>query len=1578
MAGEAPDTVSPDSTYLDKNEQRNVSATMQRILDGMSRDNPAAVEAAPPPPQPGEPGQPTVPDGPRGAYKNSIKPDPDPYKIPLSEAGNLPADQRRAYFSQWGLDVMKSTVHGAQEVPGQLIGGAFEGVRQVGSMLGDMGDWLDKNLPEAVVGSPEYQAEVNKKFREEHGKPLEFSSKNLLGVGGEAETGIGTFARGIGQFMVLYNPLIKAMQAGNVAKALASPLASGLSMFLGNDPTKPNLVGMITEKYPQLHGPITDFLATNGDDPQIVNRLRNMVEGVVGDRFANLIMKGLGAAATWQRVAPKTLPTSPEGVPRIGTGAAQEAAPLTPAQEAEFRNADELVTKAGGVPDASKPKFELKEKAKDLAETAIGNVPTTVAENLPPPGGAAEAGVRGVVAGAAKGAAKEAETATTRVYHGTNAEIQGPLASKPEEFMLDRSLGIHVSKDPAIANTFASKEGGHVIPLDINEQKFLPVEQPKYPVSGATKTDQVAIEQMVMKEAYKSDPEMLERYLTEARKIPPEEAKTAAADLAAGKTVKLSTEGDKEYTLDSFLNNYGGRPYNAADRGKAVQIARESWQQQGYDGLKYENTSPMETAGVKDKSSYVLFDAGKAGKPFAAQQKLAEVGTTAGPDVPGAVTGRAVVEATGKQTAEALKVGSLRDLDLKVNWENIDRGDLTGTIGEIASQLKDRISAAKRGEITLEGQKLLANQLGMSQEDLIARGIGQAYNAEQLTAAGMLLHASDERLYQLAQIASRPLANDADAFAINEAMTMHMALTEQFLGVAGEAGRALGALRQVHQMGLVSRARAMQQYLNDHGGIEGQRRMAQMILDLKADNAPPGAMNEALRHSWGRWSWDAFKEAWAMGFLWRPTTQIRNLLGNTIEAVWQTADIKTAEMYSKILGTPTEHAYLPGEALANMRGQIASLGEAFRTAGKAIKQGDRQFEPYASGGAGGKTETDAAMQTAMVDPRNKLAPHPYASVGEEPSALSARAIARQRRMTAAEEQAFVESPTGKLIDYVVGDPIRLPGRFLNAGDDLFKVIGYRGYIEQQAHRQAMSQGLKGEDYQKAITDFMENVPDRVRLDAVDHAMLATFNNAPGSWGNAILYARNNIQPMFIAMPYVRTPSNIFRTAIERSPLAPVLSQWRADIAGGGRERDLALAKMTTGSTALALLFDFAHNGNMTGPMTGGDKTLMEARQGRGERPLSVRVGKVQVDLTGLGQLAPPIAFAGAVNEMMQNKDLHPEAYDTVDEMISTVASIIAYSTTNQSYLTGLNKLFGALNDAGKDGGKSSMGQYLRGLTGDLSNLVPAVSGLRLVGHTMDPQERQIATFMDAILYKDMPGLSDKLIPVRDVLGHEIKQQPAGVAGTLYNFMVPFRLSWMNDSPFYNELVRLHSGVERIGWTAPFQNADINFRDYPEVLDMYRRLAGNELKQNPQTHEAIGFEDFINRVISGKDPMFSSEYQRLSDPGATGTDSGKAQFIKKWAEIYRQGAQKQIMWEAGPQGLNRYPDFYKAVNEGKAHKETQKLPIPFQGQGIEASQDAIRQNFERPLQSPLPDRFGRPAVVPSRNPPSIGGFTAPSQ
>ncbi len=122
------------------------------------------------------------------------------------------------------------------------------------------------------------------------------------------------------------------------------------------------------------------------------------------------------------------------------------------------------------------------------------------------------------------------------------------------------------------------------------------------------------------------------------------------------------------------------------------------------------------------------------------------------------------------------------------------RGDIQSALqvasDHIASNLDPRASAV----ITLEGQKQLAADLGMTTEELLSRRQGQAFNAEELVAARALLKASNDSVISHAKAAAA--SGDADSLnAFTTALSQHKAIEETIAGVRAEAGRALGSFR---------------------------------------------------------------------------------------------------------------------------------------------------------------------------------------------------------------------------------------------------------------------------------------------------------------------------------------------------------------------------------------------------------------------------------------------------------------------------------------------------------------------------------------------------------------------------------------------------------------------------------------------------------------------------------------------------------------------------------------------------------------------------------------------------------------
>jgi hypothetical protein len=68
----------------------------------------------------------------------------------------------------------------------------------------------------------------------------------------------------------------------------------------------------------------------------------------------------------------------------------------------------------------------------------------------------------------------------------------------------------------------------------------------------------------------------------------------------------------------------------------------------------------------------------------------------------------------------------------------------------------------------------------------------------------------------------------------------------------------------------------------------------------------------------------------------------------------------------------------------------------------------------------------------------------------------------------------------------------------------------------------------------------------------------------------------------VAAPFLRTPINVVKYASARGPLAPFMPSVRADIKAGGARKELALARVATGSAMMSITGLMAMKGQITG------------------------------------------------------------------------------------------------------------------------------------------------------------------------------------------------------------------------------------------------------------------------------------------------------------------------------------------------------------------------------------------------------------
>jgi hypothetical protein len=202
--------------------------------------------------------------------------------------------------------------------------------------------------------------------------------------------------------------------------------------------------------------------------------------------------------------------------------------------------------------------------------------------------------------------------------------------------------------------------------------------------------------------------------------------------------------------------------------------------------------------------------------------------------------------------------------------------------------------------------------------------------------------------------------------------------------------------------------------------------------------------------------------------------------------------------------------------------------------------------------------------------------------------------------------------------------------------------------------------------------------------------------------------------------------------------------------------------------------------------------------------------------------------------------------------------------------------------AGSKAGLTGFADFARAAVVDWDGEATAAA----LGAKLDLDVASIAA-LDA-MRAELPVLAARSTPRRDLWG----EAPAG----------------RYDQPIAIEREMLKQGADQkpIGKKTSFAGAAVNFRDWPQAYDEYRRLAGNALK-DPKT--GLGAKDFLEGVVTGRHAA-AAAYRTLSD----GPDGGKAVFIKHTIHQYRALAQDQIMRDP------KFKDFQAYVRNTQATQQ----------------------------------------------------------
>ena len=332
----------------------------------------------------------------------------------------------------------------------------------------------------------------------------------------------------------------------------------------------------------------------------------------------------------------------------------------------------------------------------------------------------------------------------------------------------------------------------------------------------------------------------------------------------------------------------------------------------------------------------------------------------------------------------------------------------------------------------------------------------------------------------------------------------------------------------------------------------------------------------------------------------------------------------------------------------------------------------------------------------------------------------------------------------------------VPQDFLSSADEFFKVLNYRAKIRAKSLTSSAAAGL---DAKASATRMIDDLDNSISADgaglnteALEYSRTATFTDAlDGSARklSGVLHdddtALGVVGQLFV--PFIRTPHNIMRNIIIRSPLGMAnLAAHNRAIAAGGAEAAAAMGRMATAGALVGTAGLLASQGRITGrgPL---HKDVRKAWLAAGYVPYTIQVGNAKINYNRLSSMFGPLAMVADLHYALGN--LQPE--EALEGIAGITAGMLSY-VSDQGFVGNMSEMF----DVIISGDASAIQTFVEKTA--IGMAVPqALSQFTGLDDTM----REAEGFMDE-LYAKIPGLSDRIPPARNIFREPVMKAPGSM------------------------------------------------------------------------------------------------------------------------------------------------------------------------------------------------------------------------
>jgi hypothetical protein len=800
----------------------------------------------------------------------------------------------------------------------------------------------------------------------------------------------------------------------------------------------------------------------------------------------------------------------------------------------------------------------------------------------------------------------------------------------------------------------------------------------------------------------------------------------------------------------------------------------------------------------------------------------------------------------------------------------------------------------RRNTQTRAQQIAAAERLGLhgAVDRMLRRRTGEAFNNEELIAGSIALinvkRELDEAAAELLSATAGPAAERR--FGLNLALAA--AISGQLNGAAAEAGRALGSLRFV-QDALSSvppeQVGAMAQRLgvNGQAGPAGLRVPStatdEAVVDmlggadlirtqahLWASLPTPAARLRFAQRSIGQRSMDAFISAYVNSLLWLPTTHLRNILGNTVMGLWQVPE----RFLGGVIGGARTAVNLGAdervemaEALAMLTGIYRGFGDGLRVAGEAWR-----------------TNVPATAYNRLETVRV--------------NAISAEAFQ-------------IAGPMGRAVD-IAGTVATLPGRALLTEDAFFTTVAQRMELHAQALRTRNALVRGGMPMADAIDEaarLLADPPELWREAAERTARSMTFQDEmTGALAQLDSVMQHPVAKIYV--PFFRTPTNIARAVIDRTPFGLAIPGrvW-ADIRAGGAQADMAISRLTLGtalmwwmSTAVMETAGEDSNVRITGSAPN-EPQRRQAFQRQGLQPYSI-CSRTDDRWTcrayiGFDPVSGLLAMAAdTANYVLDNPDNEEGIAANLEALAAGGAFGLYEYMLEQPMLQGVAEIARTLGQP-QQANSERAAATLQALVQQASNAVMSPLTLGTLGAGVEraidpsassglPPTPEIAQssaitrgFYQAFQRAQArtPGASDRVEPLLNVWGETVRP----TSGGLWELFWPIRTTTGAGDRLEDTLYRLGGVLRLPERTFPGTNVRLDATQYNALLRRMNEADGSGQTMREEMAAVVERPDFIAMdpadQIARIRRIYSQRWQ-AAQAGVTGDDPALSERVRR--------------------------------------------------------------------------------------------------